>query len=357
MSKHSSNREQGFTLIELLIAITVSGLLISALVFGFITTMRGTASAHDRFVASNGNHTLSTYFASDVHSANATKVSTEPALSSGCDTTEASTTNVLRLQWWEQPTLTRLNAFSVSYRTRQVGSTWQLMRYACSGSQDPFTTDAATAMASILAGATPTSQVIVSDLYDSSPSSPHRTVATNTGREVTLTAYAALAQDETVPYGYTVSAQLRTLSGGTTTTTTSSSTSTSTSTSSSTTTTTTVPGATKLGFVSCVRSDSVTVNCAGPISLATGQWVDISVRLLDSAGNAVNATSNLTINVASTPTGPSNKFAVTGDPVTIVAGTSQSSGPFRVTRTANGGPTVTVTATSGSLTPASVAMN
>ena len=361
MSKHSSNREQGFTLVELLIAIAVSGLLISALVLGFITTMRGTASAHDRLVASNGNHTLSTYFASDVQSANATMVSTDPTSDSGCATTEASTTNLLRLQWWEQPTLSKMTAFSVSYRTRQVGTTWELVRYACSKSEDPYTPapqlkDVAEA---ILATVTPTSHVMVSELYDPSPSSPWPTTATNTGREVTLQAYAALAAEETEPYGYTVSARLRSLSGGTTTTTTSSSTtstsasSTTTSTSTTTTTTTSPTTATKLGLVSCVRSGA-SVPCAGPITLARNEWVDISVRLLDASGNAVNATSSVTVNVSST----SNSFDVTAAPVTIAVGSSQSSGPFRVTHTSSGGSaTITASATSGSLTPASVATN
>ena len=361
MSKHSSNREQGFTLVELLIAIAVSGLLISALVLGFITTMRGTASAHDRFVASNGNHTLSTYFASDVQSANATMVSTDATSDSGCATTEGSTTNVLRLQWWEQPTLSKMTAFSVSYRTRQAGTTWELVRYACSKSEDPYTPAAQLkdVAVAILATATPTSQVMVSDLFDPAPSSSWPTTATNTGREVTLQAYAGLATDETVPYGYTVSARLRTLSGGTTTTTTtasssttSTSTSSTTSTSTTTTTTTSPATATKLGLVSCVRGDGVTVSCAGPINLANGQWIDISVRLLDASGTPVNATSSVTVNVSSDN---ASKFTVTGAPVTIAAGTSQSSGPFRVTH-GNGGNAI-ITASSGSLTPATVAMN
>jgi prepilin-type N-terminal cleavage/methylation domain-containing protein len=357
MPKHSFNREQGFTLVELLIAMTISGLIISALAIGFITTMRGTASAHDRFVASNGNHTLSTYFVSDVQSANTTMVSTDPTSGSGCATTEAPTTNLVRLQWWEQPTLTKMTAFSVSYRTRQVGSRWELVRYACSGSQDPYTPapqlkDVAVA---ILATATPTSQVMVSELFSDNlagPSSSSKpTTATDTGREVTLRAYAAVAEGETEPYAYTVSAALRTLSGGTTTTT--SSTSTSTTTSSTTTTTTTTPAAAaSLSFVSCILSDGTSVSCSGPIDIANGQWVDISVRLLDASGNAVNATSDVTVAVSSDN---ASKFAVTGAPVTIPAGTSQSSGPFRVTHSSPGG-NATIEATSGSLASATVAV-
>src|SRR2546426_11542537 len=98
MSRQSSEREQGFTLIELLVAITISGLIISALVTGFIVTMKGTAGAHDRFVESNGAQTLATYFTSDVQSANPSMVSTA-AVDTGCSSTPASTTNVLRLQW------------------------------------------------------------------------------------------------------------------------------------------------------------------------------------------------------------------------------------------------------------------
>jgi prepilin-type N-terminal cleavage/methylation domain-containing protein len=205
MSSRFSDREEGFTLIELLIAMVVSGLILSALTTGFIVAMKGTAGAHDRFVASNGAQTLATYFTSDVQSANPSTVSTA-AEDTGCSSTApASTTNVLRLQWTEMTTATEMSAFSVSYRTRQVGSDWQLVRYACSNAKDPFTT-----ATDILSAEAPADHVLVHDLYESSPTSPYPTTATIEGRKITLSAFAALGEGETTPYSYSLSSNMRT---------------------------------------------------------------------------------------------------------------------------------------------------
>lgn len=205
MPRHTSDREQGFTLIELLMAMTISGILIVALATGFVSTMRGTAGAHERFVASNGAHTLATYLTSDALSANPSLATTDPVVDSGCASTPGSTTNVLRLQWSEKSSATKLTAFSVSYRTRQVGSGWQLVRYACSGWQDPGTT-----MSAILATAVPSSTVVASDIFDPTPPSANPTAATMSGRKVSLTVFSAIAQGATAPFSYTVSASMRT---------------------------------------------------------------------------------------------------------------------------------------------------
>lgn len=347
-----SSREEGFTLIELLMAITISGVILSALAMGFIVALRGTAGAHDRFVASNGNHTLATYFSSDVHGANPTMVSTA-AVDSGCATTPAGTTNVLRLQWTELLTPTKMNAFSVSYRTRQAGSDWQLVRYACSGTQDPYTTAAA-----ILSAATPTEHIMVAQLYNPS-TAPYRTEAVVSGREITLKAFAALGQGESTPYAYTLSAGMRTLSGGATssssttstssTTTTSTSTTTTTSstttTTSSTTTTTAPATATKVVFYNCTRSSTgAAVDCNGPIDLAKDEYVTMQVRLESASGTAVNSTSNRTVNLSSS----SNSFDLSVESIQIPSGSSTSAS-FRLTHTSAGG-SGTVTAASTGLT-------
>jgi prepilin-type N-terminal cleavage/methylation domain-containing protein len=160
---HQARRgEQGFTLIELLISIVVSGIIMSALVTGFIVVLRASAGAHDRFVASNGSQTLATYFTSDVQSANPTMVSTA-AVGTGCSASTplpAGSTNLLRLQWTEMTTATKMTAFSVSYRTEPDGSDWRITRYYCTAAQDPV---AVTADALLLSAA-PASHVMATPL-------------------------------------------------------------------------------------------------------------------------------------------------------------------------------------------------
>src|SRR5438874_4942992 len=111
MPEQHSEGEAGFTLIELLIAIVVSGIILSALVTGFVVTLRGTVGAHDRFVASNAAQTLASYFTSDAQSASSYNTG---SVDSGCATTPASSTNVLRLQWSEDTSSTLTKAFSSS---------------------------------------------------------------------------------------------------------------------------------------------------------------------------------------------------------------------------------------------------
>src|SRR5687768_3364635 len=96
--KNSSGHESGFTLVELLIAIALSGILMVAITTAFVVTLRGTATAHDRLVASNGSHTLSTYFTADVESSNPDFTSTAAAATTGCFSEPPVSTNVLRLQ-------------------------------------------------------------------------------------------------------------------------------------------------------------------------------------------------------------------------------------------------------------------
>jgi prepilin-type N-terminal cleavage/methylation domain-containing protein len=223
MSSRSSNQENGFTLIELVIAIAISGILIGAIGTAFITSLRGTATAHDRFVASNGAHTLSTYFTTDVQSTNPDMVSTDPAATLGCASEPPSTTrNVLRLRWSEQTTATDVTAFSVSYRTKWIddgdaiqGPTseysgtstdqYQLVRYSCSDT-DPGTTS--TDVATIVGDAPLADHVVVSELDQ--PVSPTQTAAAVSGQNITLTAYAALGKSETTPYSYGFKAAMRT---------------------------------------------------------------------------------------------------------------------------------------------------
>jgi prepilin-type N-terminal cleavage/methylation domain-containing protein len=210
----SDEREGGFTLVELIIAVALSSILIVAITTAFIATLRGTASAHDRLVASNGSHTFSTYFTADVESANPDLTTIASTAVMGCLTEPSASTKLLHLQWSERTTLTELRAFSVSYRilasdTDSVPGNdhWELVRYACSGSGNSATQS----MAQILSTAALADHVVVDDLYDPSGAT-NATKATidPVSRVVELVAYAAKAKDETAPFSYTFSGTMRT---------------------------------------------------------------------------------------------------------------------------------------------------
>src|SRR2546423_3525565 len=92
-----SEREGGFTLIEVVIAVFLSSILVTGLATAFTAISRGTSSAHDKFVASNGSETLSTYLTADVESANPDFVDRASSATMGCASLPpAATTNVLR---------------------------------------------------------------------------------------------------------------------------------------------------------------------------------------------------------------------------------------------------------------------
>jgi len=204
MHDRTDDREAGFTLIELLIAIMVSGLILTALSTAFIVAMKGTAGANDRFVESHGAQTLATYFASDVQSANPGMVDTAPATGTGCNSTPAGT-NVVRMQWTEMTTATRMTAFSAAYRMQKVGTEWQLARHFCSDSQNLPATPSA-----ILVGAGLTSHVVAHVLSDPTPPSAYVPSVAVSGRKITLNLFAALGAGEAAPYSYSLSASMRT---------------------------------------------------------------------------------------------------------------------------------------------------
>jgi prepilin-type N-terminal cleavage/methylation domain-containing protein len=211
--KNSSRRETGFTLIELLMAIALSGILIVAITTGFITTLRGTATAHDRLVASNGSHTLASYFIADVESANPDLATTATTATMGCASPPPTSPNVLHLQWSERKTSIELRAFSVSYRilasdTDSVSGDdkWQLVRYVCSGSGNPNTTS----MATILLSAALTDHVVVDELHEPTGTFITKATITPASRDIELVAYAAAVKGEAGPFSYKFAATMRT---------------------------------------------------------------------------------------------------------------------------------------------------
>jgi prepilin-type N-terminal cleavage/methylation domain-containing protein len=190
--------EEGFTLIELLIAITVSGIILSALATGFIATMAGTQNMHDHFVESHDAQLLATYFPSDVQSADPTMINPDPADACG---TPTSGTHVIRFQWQENDG-TNLTVFSASYR--QLGADLVRDHYSCTGL-------ATETLATILTRPIHTSRVVAHDISDVQAPNP---VIDKAHGKVGLTLYSHQTLGEQrasiPPYSYTFSATMRT---------------------------------------------------------------------------------------------------------------------------------------------------
>ncbi|MDX6299678.1 MAG: hypothetical protein QOF53_892 [Nocardioidaceae bacterium] len=200
-------QNEGFTLIELLIAIVISGLILGALATGFIATMAGSQNVHDRFVESHDAQLLSTYFPTDVQSADPTMMN--PDTTTGCGG-PTSGTHVIRLQWTERDDLNadpnkRLAVFSASYRLVAAPSGSELIRYYCSN-----TGPAGGSPATILAGATAASHVVAHDLSDV----PAPSAVIDPDGRVALTLYSHQTVGEQragiAPYSYTLTATMRT---------------------------------------------------------------------------------------------------------------------------------------------------
>jgi prepilin-type N-terminal cleavage/methylation domain-containing protein len=207
-------QDEGFTLIELLMAIVVSGLILGALATAFIATMAGSQNVHERFIESHDAQLLSTYFPSDVQSANPTMVN-PPDDAGQLDTTgcggATSGTHVIRLQWTERDDLNadvnkRLAVFSASYRLVAAPSGSELIRYYCSNAGP-----AGGSPATILAGATATSHVVAHDL--SNVQAPTAVIDPDGRVALTLYSHQTLGEQRAniPPYSYTFSATMRTL--------------------------------------------------------------------------------------------------------------------------------------------------
>jgi prepilin-type N-terminal cleavage/methylation domain-containing protein len=98
----------GFTLVELLIAVTVLGIMMSAVMGVMTVTMKSASVANTRLVESNDLRRATTYFAADVQGANSVATATTPKCGTGvlkvvveflgqdfADTTLAITTTVV----------------------------------------------------------------------------------------------------------------------------------------------------------------------------------------------------------------------------------------------------------------------
>jgi prepilin-type N-terminal cleavage/methylation domain-containing protein len=138
--RHRAQQEGGFTLVELLVAIVVSGIVMGGLATGFVAALGSTKGIHDQFIESNDAHLLSTTFTSEVQSADPTKTDVLPGTPTGCASSPATGTNILRLHWSETSS-TGTTYFSVAYRTNPPltpgpgeMTDGTLTRYFCSGS-------------------------------------------------------------------------------------------------------------------------------------------------------------------------------------------------------------------------------
>jgi prepilin-type N-terminal cleavage/methylation domain-containing protein len=168
MIKQLRQRDEGFTLIELLMAITISGIIMSALATGFVSMVRGTKDLHERFLESQDAQQLATYFPADVQSANPMMIvdtSTSPAGECGGITG----THVVRMRWLQIDGAT-MTAFSASYRLASTASGSELTRWFCSGPGSALGagTDAEKA-AAILAPLTATPKVVARNLAAALP--------------------------------------------------------------------------------------------------------------------------------------------------------------------------------------------
>jgi hypothetical protein len=124
--------ERGMTLVEALVAVALMGLITGALSMALMVTIGPDQDAGDRLSSARNAQLTTLYLPDDVQSA--TTVDLAAASTPQCTGTEAGS-NVLLLTWTQAvPTST---TYSVSYRTRTVGTERQLVRFACEGTAAP----------------------------------------------------------------------------------------------------------------------------------------------------------------------------------------------------------------------------
>ena len=71
MSARTRNREAGFTLVELLVAVSLMGLIMTALMSAVVVGFRSTRDTHTSLDQSNAEQIITTYVTKDIQAANA----------------------------------------------------------------------------------------------------------------------------------------------------------------------------------------------------------------------------------------------------------------------------------------------
>lgn len=130
-----SRRDDGFTLVELLVAISVLGLLLSAITGSIFVGMRTAARTEDRLTESNDELTATGYFADDVQGAKSVTVSTVPK----CGTDASAVVEFVGQDFADTATpaaatpdtVTTVVSYVLRTRTGSTGTTRELHRLAC----------------------------------------------------------------------------------------------------------------------------------------------------------------------------------------------------------------------------------
>ena len=117
--------DDGFTLVELLLATVIVATLIGSIGAALLVGLKTTDSIGTEFNNSHDSQLLSAWLQPDIASSGPPNgVIDSTGVDSGCSTTPAGTTNLVRFRWTDQGTGTTYNA---AYRS----SGTQLIRYYC----------------------------------------------------------------------------------------------------------------------------------------------------------------------------------------------------------------------------------
>ena len=138
IARRHGGSDEGFTLIELLIVCVVTPLIVGGLAIGLLSVFTLQSSVSNRLGDTGDSQVVAANFQTDVQSA--VGITTAPTLTSGCGPTALDT---LVGFYWGPQTIT-VNGTSetvyedyVSYDDVQNGSTYNLVRYSCTGVNTP----------------------------------------------------------------------------------------------------------------------------------------------------------------------------------------------------------------------------
>jgi prepilin-type N-terminal cleavage/methylation domain-containing protein len=171
--------ERGFTLVELLIAVTVLGVIMTALGAGFSLALGTINGTSNRLASSQDAQLLGVYLLPDIEGA-----STIVASSTGAGISCTGAQNPV-LQ------LTDSSTFNVVYGVRNNAGTYQLERYVCTGGSVQSTT------------------VVGRNLASTTAVTPARLPASGTLTGASLTVTEKTTTADSTAYVYTVTGKVR----------------------------------------------------------------------------------------------------------------------------------------------------